>query len=1137
MAIRTPGGKILPFSVAVKSGNPVPSLTVDFSASGDPTSLTRSFSAQVSGGTGDYSYLWHFGDGDQSTAASPSHTFPEAADYEVVLVVTDTNSVEGTRTKSVTIADEDQVAVEEIRIWAAGVSLADSENLLDPSIGTVDEFDLDNAPNGIGLEATILDNGATFSKVEFYIDGQLVGSQGGAPYTYPGDQAGDGYFVIPAWGIGPGTYEIEARPYDSTDTVGVSRTVTLTIIQNAAPVAQDVEASTANSTLVNIDLSGGVSDTDGTVVEIEVVGSATNGSATVDGLSIDFTPSASDELGAIQYRAKDNLGKWSNVATITVVIGNYHEAPQLADFSVLVPENTATTIQVATRATDTTDGIDATSVVIESALSAGGVLTNPGDGTLLLTPTTDYNGPAVFQVSVADDNASPKRSRVATVYVQIGESEIQTLYSDYRKPLGGQVKYEIMAPGLEADWDAIASAHEGGNVINVADGATRQQVEDAIRNASAGEIVRLAAAGSYTWTGPVKITDSNRRVEIPADTVINMNLSPGWRQNAFQVSGGGPTGDFIPIVSGIGLHSFDLTLESAATLSSGDWLRIDVPFVPKTYSSAAQWNIGGLEVNRKSMVAQIVSISSNTVTLDRKVAMPPEWNLYPESAVVQKVNMIENVVIAGEGEISYTNLLGSTVGYTSIANRKPDWIGFGGSVMIIEYGYKCSVQGVTMRDTPTTMIWGISCSHFHVDGVKMLGTHNTSEGGCGYDVACEGLSVFKLENLYSVRTRHGSPASSLNRGNTCGDVHYSHLETNVDWHGAGDCLISVIVDEWNFWHDSNGFRHTDVRGRQTIGWNDHVIGSVTKSGTANYDSIFGTVGNGDLLFEAVPVAQHNPGFRWLPGSKYTGTIGPVYTGGHMETWIISTTGPWLVIINPGLGILKMSDVYGSAIIVPDPGGETLQRTIQNFKLSNSSKTNQGSVLIIGEGTNSITDFTSAYAEISDVGGNAQLDLGGGNYITLEGITKAELSETHIKVVDEDVLRYWQAHNYMRHFFLSDRPYIKTLSPMIGTENAGATEVSHTFNRAVTHNSGAGDGFILSEDGSVFLTLNPATHFTISGNKVTYQNLGLVSGNWYRFELPPNYFEDSSNQGIIPIYDWDYLERPPYVERNLHWWQA
>jgi PKD repeat protein len=82
-----------------------------------PTNLavgaSATFDETVSGGTGPFTYLWTFGDGTTSTAASPTHEFTTARTYDVSVRVTDASgmSVENSTTVVVTAASPSSSAV------------------------------------------------------------------------------------------------------------------------------------------------------------------------------------------------------------------------------------------------------------------------------------------------------------------------------------------------------------------------------------------------------------------------------------------------------------------------------------------------------------------------------------------------------------------------------------------------------------------------------------------------------------------------------------------------------------------------------------------------------------------------------------------------------------------------------------------------------------------------------------------------------------------------------------------------------------------------------------------------------------------------------------------------------------------
>lgn len=65
--------------------------------------LSVTFTNSTTGGTGQFTYSWDFGDGNTSTAMSPSHTYSQAGSYAVVLVATDSQNNRSTILQTVTV--------------------------------------------------------------------------------------------------------------------------------------------------------------------------------------------------------------------------------------------------------------------------------------------------------------------------------------------------------------------------------------------------------------------------------------------------------------------------------------------------------------------------------------------------------------------------------------------------------------------------------------------------------------------------------------------------------------------------------------------------------------------------------------------------------------------------------------------------------------------------------------------------------------------------------------------------------------------------------------------------------------------------------------------------------------------------
>ncbi len=90
-------------AVASKSIDVIAPLAVSHSL--NTKDRTVGYRGIVTGGDGDYSYEWNFGDGNSSASISGTHTYESAGTYNVTLKVTDGTGVEEEFTQSVTVTD------------------------------------------------------------------------------------------------------------------------------------------------------------------------------------------------------------------------------------------------------------------------------------------------------------------------------------------------------------------------------------------------------------------------------------------------------------------------------------------------------------------------------------------------------------------------------------------------------------------------------------------------------------------------------------------------------------------------------------------------------------------------------------------------------------------------------------------------------------------------------------------------------------------------------------------------------------------------------------------------------------------------------------------------------------------------
>ncbi|EPN3955173.1 chitinase C-terminal domain-containing protein [Vibrio alginolyticus] len=163
----------------------------------------------------------------------------------------------------------------------------------------------------VNLAADAADTDGTVSKVEFFVDGVLVGQATSAPYAA-------------SWTATEGQHEFSTKAYDDAGAVSTASVVTLTVASaqpgNEAPTV-DVALSASSIDLGgSVTLTANATDADGTVAKVDFyVAGVLAGTATTAPYTLDVTPSQAGSL-SVYARATDDAGATadSEIATLTV---------------------------------------------------------------------------------------------------------------------------------------------------------------------------------------------------------------------------------------------------------------------------------------------------------------------------------------------------------------------------------------------------------------------------------------------------------------------------------------------------------------------------------------------------------------------------------------------------------------------------------------------------------------------------------------------------------------------------------------------------------------------------------------------------------------------------------------------------
>jgi immune inhibitor A len=245
------------------------------------------------------------------------------------------------------------------------------------------------------------------------------------------------------------TYTVSDGNNSSTARVSV----TVDRHPNAAPSATNDTAQTIDGEAVEIQVLANDTDPDGDTLSVESPTQPAHGSASTDGTTITYTPTAgyvgSDSF---DYTAVDGNGG-SDTATVTVTVNpRPNRAPDAADDSVTTQRNTAIVVRVVDNDSDPDgDAFTVTSVTDPPH----GTVANNGDGTVRYTPDTGYLGDDSFTYTIADGRGG---TDTATVHVTV-------VPPPNRAPVAGNdsatvkknksVRIQVLANDTDPDGDAL----------------------------------------------------------------------------------------------------------------------------------------------------------------------------------------------------------------------------------------------------------------------------------------------------------------------------------------------------------------------------------------------------------------------------------------------------------------------------------------------------------------------------------------------------------------------------------------------------------------------------------------------------------------------------------------------------------
>ena len=213
--------------------------------------------------------------------------------------------------------------------------------------------------------------------------------------------------------------------YRITDPAGLvgTATVSITVLgENDPPVAQNDLVSTNEDETIAIDVIANDSDIDqgdslqGDQIIIEDL--PTNGQVTVSSGMVNYTPAANfSGSDSFTYKVADSNGEYTNVATVTIIVGPVNDFPTANNDIISTAEDQEVEFAVVNNDTDTEDCTVSASTIEIVNQPTNGTLSLNTSGTLTYTPSGNFNGEDTLQYTVTD--SSGYRSNAATVTITV----------------------------------------------------------------------------------------------------------------------------------------------------------------------------------------------------------------------------------------------------------------------------------------------------------------------------------------------------------------------------------------------------------------------------------------------------------------------------------------------------------------------------------------------------------------------------------------------------------------------------------------------------------------------------------------------------------------------------------------------
>ena len=320
-----------------------------------------------------------------------------------------------------------------------------------------------------------------------------------------------------------------ADPRTATGSV----TFTVTAV-NDPPVAVDDSATTAEDTLVSINVVANDTDVEGDTRTLTAVSNAVNGTVAINAGLAEFTPSANfNGTGSFEYTVSDGNGG-SDTGLVTITVTAVNDAPVVNDQSFSVSEAASNGTSVGTVLASDVDVGD----TLGYALSAGPFAINATTGEITVNGALDFDTTPSYTLTVTvTDNGAGTLSDTATITINVTDVNEAPTYNDASRSID-----ENVAAGTNVGAAVTGTDPDAGQVLSYSIVSGNTGGAFAI-NSATGQITTAAAINfeaTPSYSLVVRATDNGTPVlsddATVSITVNNLNDAPVVNDQSFSIA-------------------------------------------------------------------------------------------------------------------------------------------------------------------------------------------------------------------------------------------------------------------------------------------------------------------------------------------------------------------------------------------------------------------------------------------------------------------------------------------------------------------------------------------------------------------------------------------------------------------------